>query len=63
MKQKIMVCEPLPGKAPSIVKTVTLEVKLDEVDFETFVTYNGQRYTVQGNCFYPFILIEKAATK
>jgi len=63
MKQEIMICEPLPGKAPRIVKIVNLEVKLDEVDFETFVTYKGQRYTIQGNCFHPFILIEKAATK
>ena len=61
MKQKIMICEPLPGKAPRIVKTVTLEVQLDKVDFETFVIYQGIRYTVQGNCFFPFILIE--ATK
>jgi hypothetical protein len=57
MKQKIMICEPVPGKAPRIVKTVTLKVELDEVDFETYVTYKGQRYTVKGNCFYPFILL------
>ena len=60
MKQKIMICEPLPGKAPRIVKTVKLEVQLDEVDFETFVIYEDWRYTVQGDCFFPFILITEA---
>ena len=59
MKQKIMICEPVPNKAPRIVKTVMLDVQLDEVDFETFVMYKGQRHTVQGDCFFPFILIEQ----
>ena len=59
MKQKIMICEPVPNKAPRIVKTVTLNVQLDEVDFETYVVYQGVRYPVQGNCFFPFILIEQ----
>jgi hypothetical protein len=57
MKQKIMICEPLPGKSPRIVKAVTLDVQLDEVDFETYVIYQGVRYPVKGDCFYPFILL------
>lgn len=57
MKQRIMICEPVPGKAPHIVKTVTLDVQLDEVDFETFVIYNDRRYRVYGDCLYPFILV------
>lgn len=63
MKQKIMICEPVPGKAPRIIKTVTLEVHLDKVDFETFVFYKGQSYRVQGNCFFPFIIIDPKPTK
>ena len=58
MKQKIMICEPVPGKTPRIVKTVTLNVQLDEVDFETFVMYQGVRYPVRGDCFYPFVLVD-----
>jgi hypothetical protein len=57
MKQKILICEPLPGKAPRIIKTVKLEIQLDEIDFETFVMYQDVRYPVQGDCFFPFIVM------
>ncbi len=56
MNEQITVCEQRNEKL-YVISEQTMFADLDTDTMELFVIYNGTRYTVQGNCYMQYIVI------
>ena len=56
MYQNIHICRRENGKLTAL-KTNKLFSEFDDSRMDVFTDYEGEEYIVEGNCFYPYIVI------
>lgn len=58
MKEEISICRKNGDGGLTVVSTKHLWCALDEEKMEVYTVYDGMRYTVHGNCYMAYIVLE-----